>query len=649
MSHDADPGAHRRPNILVITVDEMQYPRFSYGPGAGMDQGIKEILGFEGDPEANPYSGFFRGFLKLRDHAVVLRNHTIAASACTPSRGVIYTGQYGSRTGLTQTDGIFKSGKDPAFPWLDPAGIPTLGDWFRAAGYSTHYFGKWHLSDPHDGSLEPWGFADWERSTPEPHGANPGNLGVYRDIGFTDSAVGFLSRKGLALGEDPGQPWLAVASLVNPHDIAGYPLPWFTGVEMPDPPLPAPQPIPHTGQLSRNPPRGTRRVELNPDGFPQENFRATPTEEENLDTKPDCHQDSALKVGLALSSRYPEQLRQRAPLPYQLSGTPREWFLANGQFYTYLHYLLDLQLRRIMDAVEENGLADDTIIVFYSDHGDYAGAHGGMIEKWHTAYAEALHVPFVVSSPRINPERGAMHYVDEMTSHADIVPTILGLAGFGVEEREALRQRITGQDTSYPLPGADLAPVIRGDAPHVTEPDGSLRQAVLFITDDCITEPLPNEVGNVDYQYFLQHVAELVEGGVNIRRGCVVQPCHVQAVRSREWLLARYWDPTGNQADQWELYAQAHDPNEEVNLVRWTENGHPVVRPEAIPQEWGLTVAQVDEALQTMLALLAETRTRMLSVDGEERALPPQRGPRRVHVGAGFVVASLLEPGAIAP
>lgn len=645
MSDPAGAAAHRRPNILVITVDEMQYPRFSYGPRAGMDEGIKEILGFVGDPALNPYRDFFRGFLKLRRNAVVLQNHTIAASACTPSRGVIYTGQYGSRTGLTQTDGIFKSGKDPAFPWLDPAGIPTLGDWFRAAGYSTHYYGKWHLSDPHDGSLEPWGFADWELSTPEPHGANPGNLGVYRDIGFTDSVVGFLGRKGLALGGDPGQPWLAVASLVNPHDIAGYPLPWFPGTEEPDPPLPAPQRIPEKGELSRRPPRGTRRVELNPDGFPQHSFHPTPTQDEDLRTKPDCHQDNALKVGLALASRYPEPLRANAPLPYQLAEHSRAWFQANGQFYTYLHYLVDLQLRRIMDAVEENGLAEDTIIVFYSDHGDYAGAHGGMIEKWHTAYAEALHVPFVVSSPRINPDRDEMRYVDEITSHADIVPTLLGLAGFDAAEREALRERIPGQDTSYPLPGADLAPVIRGEAANVAEPDGTPRQAVLFITDDCITEPLPNEVGNPDYQYFVQHVAELVEDGVNLRRGCVVQPCHVQAVRSREWKLARYWDPHGNQPDQWELYAQAHDPNEEVNLVRWTENGEPVVRPVPVLEEWGLTVAEVEEALQTMLRLLDETRTRMLSVD----VPPPRRDPRRVHVGAGFVVASLLEPGAVAP
>jgi arylsulfatase A-like enzyme len=72
----------------------------------------------------------------------MLRNHTNAASACVPSRAVMFTGQDGARTGVTQTDGILKSGNANNFPWLQPDGIPTLGDWFRADGYETHYFSK---------------------------------------------------------------------------------------------------------------------------------------------------------------------------------------------------------------------------------------------------------------------------------------------------------------------------------------------------------------------------------------------------------------------------------------------------------------------------------------------------------------------------
>ena len=79
-----------RPNILLITCDQFRFPRFSYGEEHGFDDPLKAILGFqETIKEDNPYYQFFPGLLKLRRNAVVLLNHTIAASACTPSRAVI--------------------------------------------------------------------------------------------------------------------------------------------------------------------------------------------------------------------------------------------------------------------------------------------------------------------------------------------------------------------------------------------------------------------------------------------------------------------------------------------------------------------------------------------------------------------------------
>ena len=62
-------------------------------------------------------------------------------------------------------------------------------------------------------------------------------------------------------------------------------------------------------------------------------------------------------------------------------------------------------------------------MVFSSDHGDMQGAHGGMHEKWHVAYEEALHVPFVVSSPLLP---GGEREIDIPTNHADLLPTLLG-------------------------------------------------------------------------------------------------------------------------------------------------------------------------------------------------------------------------------
>ena len=135
----------------------------------------------------------------MRRNAVVLRNHSIASSACIPSRAALLTGQYGTRTGCSQTDGLFKDGDSAAFPWLSADGIPTLGHWFRAAGYRTHYVGKWHVSNPHEHSLERFGFGGWELSWPEPHGASVNNLGFFRDVGFADLICGFLRR-------DPREP-----------------------------------------------------------------------------------------------------------------------------------------------------------------------------------------------------------------------------------------------------------------------------------------------------------------------------------------------------------------------------------------------------------------------------------------------------------
>ena len=63
-----------------------------------------------------------------------------------PSRATLFTGQYPSLHGVAKTSGIAKQATDPAMGWLDPDEVPTLGDWFRAGGYQTHYRGKWHVS-----------------------------------------------------------------------------------------------------------------------------------------------------------------------------------------------------------------------------------------------------------------------------------------------------------------------------------------------------------------------------------------------------------------------------------------------------------------------------------------------------------------------
>src|SRR3954462_10912950 len=137
------------------------------------------------------------------------------------------------------------------------------------------------------------------------------------------------------------------------------------------------------------------------------------------------------------------------------------------------------QITRVLDALRETEAYENTIVIFMSDHGDMQGAHGGMHEKWHVAYEEAIHVPFIVSSPLLP---GGARELDIPTNHADLVPTLLGLAG--IDEKEAL-SRLQGDHTdARPLIGRDLSAAIRAAEPAAPT------QPILFTTDDEISEGL---------------------------------------------------------------------------------------------------------------------------------------------------------------
>lgn len=624
--------ARGRPNILMIMVDQLYYPQPGYG-SAGFADGIKQVLSFLGDvdPVRNPWAQYFPGFCKLREYAAVFADHTIAESACIPSRASIMTGQYGPRTGVTQTDGLFKSGDAHNFPWLKAGGAPTIGDYFREIGYTTHYFGKWHVSDPPEHTLEGFGFADWELSWPEPHGSLVNNLGAYRDYQFADLACTFLRNRALGVPfarstgrmsgnwpqvseVPPPKPFFAVCSFTNPHDIATYPtLPRALKPEFPeDERLQQPKfgpggsvPIPLPGTFSTQPKNGSFRIPMNPQGLPQDCARASPTQDEDLlrNNKPRAQYDYSYKVALGLAAKTglsiaqakggdPETVLQNAveatlaiPIPFQLQHDADGAATGFLQYYAYMISMVDRHILRVLQTLEEVGLRKDTVVVFCSDHGEYGAAHGMMIEKWHGAYQETLHVPFLISHPQYNAERELPRRVEAQSSHIDILPTLLAIAGADREAIECARRSLSKTHTAAPLPGADLLPLIASGGGPVIGPDGQPRKGVLFATDDMITEPLPpdddphNIQSQQQYAVFAATVARLrtppAAGETPHRHrpdlapGPVPQPAHVRALRSGEWKLVRYCDPWSAHPvpDQWELYNLRLDPTEYTNLL----------------------------------------------------------------------------------
>jgi len=618
-----------RPNILMILVDQLYYPDAGYGD-AGFANGIRQVLDFVGDidPATNPWARHFPGFCKLREYATVFTDHTIAESACIPSRASLMTGQYGPRTGVTQTDGLFKSGDARNFPWLPPNGTPTAGDWFRALGYTTHYFGKWHVSEPPEHTLQQYGFGDWELSWPEPHGASINNLGTFRDYQFADLACAFLQARGLgvpynrALSQqgmdaplDPRTPrtapFFAVCSFTNPHDIATYPTlprglqPSIPGDDQAAVPPVGPGgsvPIPPQGTVSVAPTEGTFRVPLNPTGLPQACATASPTQDEDLlaNNKPRAQYETSYKVALGLAAKTglaigqgiggdPQTVLANAvkatlgiAIPFQLQRDPDAAATGFLQYYAYMISMVDRHILRVLETLEASGLREDTIVVFASDHGEYGAAHGMQIEKWHGAYQEVVHVPFLVSWPRLAESRGATRAIAAQTSHIDVLPTLLRLTGATDHALERARRELSKTHAAAPLPGADLAPLLRGGAGPVIGPDGRERKGVLFVTDDLITEPLPRDDDPHNVQSWQQYavyaatVDLLRRGGdgaaprvPELAPGAVAQPAHVRALRSGRWKLVRYCDPWSERPvpDQWELYDLDRDPIERVNLL----------------------------------------------------------------------------------
>lgn len=105
---------------------------------------------------------------------------------------------------------------------------------------------------------------------------------------------------------------------------------------------------------------------------------------------------------------------------------------------------LDYNVGRLLDCIEKNGIDEDTIIVFTSDHGEMFGAQGRM--KKNIFYDEAARIPFIVY------QKGKIdggEKTDVCLNSVDIMPTILSLMGLPYPEE------VEGMDVSKSILGID--------------------------------------------------------------------------------------------------------------------------------------------------------------------------------------------------
>jgi len=341
---------------------------------------------------------------RIRARGVTFNHHHCTTTVCTPSRSVMLTGRH---TPITR---MFDNTN---FAWIDdmkadPVALPTIGHMLRDLGYHTVYKGKWHLSEiPTEGSreaMEAYGFSeyqDWGDAIGQPM------EGFLKDPKIADEAVDWLTKRSPEVAA--AQPWYMTVNFVNPHDVMFFDTDaeemvqfksMFPIFDAPDTPL-----------------------------YNQKWQTALPGSFfDDLEGQP-----PAVRSYKHLCDVY----YGRIPMDR------RDMWHNHVNYYLNCHLDVDRYIGAVLDALEASGQADDTIIIFTSDHGEMGGAHH-LRQKGSVAFRETVNVPLVIVDPR---HPGGVR-TDAVGSHLDLVPTILAYAGLPETQRRQRYSFLKGHDLS---------------------------------------------------------------------------------------------------------------------------------------------------------------------------------------------------------
>jgi arylsulfatase len=367
---------------------------------------------------------------RLMAEGTEFTNYYTHSSPCSPSRESMFTGLYLNQHGVV--DNVVM----PEHTELDPA-VPTVGSVLRDAGYRSSYIGKWHLSQATSPDMAAYGFADWEGN--DRHFMGWAGTGVHFDPIIASNAASWL--RANAASSD--QPWFLTVALVNPHDVMWFPIdqPWYAGER------------PEDVEKARKVLEWAKWKE--DDVLPI--FDAS--YDEICDELPPNFDDDLLDKPEAQRQWRWDQ--QHGLWGYIDPSDTKRW-LRHLDYYVKLHQMADDSLGTVLGALDDSGAADDTIVIFTSDHGDMCGSHG-LRSKGPFVYEEIMHVPLYVRAPGITT---AGSQTAALGTHVDLAPTICALAGV---------------DASFS--GTDLSRALH-------DPSATPRDHVLFAHDTAHTKQI---------------------------------------------------------------------------------------------------------------------------------------------------------------
>ena len=467
------------------------------------------------------------GHERLQQKGVTFTNHQCPATMCTSSRSVLLTGLQTADNGMYENLDV---------PWMQSLSLdhPTIGNMLRKAGYYTAYKGKWHLSREFDTrsveqfmtpNMEKYGFAD---------NFSPGDLightlgGYSYDHITAGSAINWLRTKGRPMADD-GKPWCMFVSFVNPHDIM------YFNTDAPG------EHVQDTGKLRMHAARAPEHAL----------YKAT--------------WDVPVPASLRQPFDAPGRPKAHGEFDhiwdYILGNVPLEdarWKRFND-YYVNCTRNVDRSLEALLAELQALRLDENTIVVFTSDHGEMAGAHG-LRGKGPFAYRETTHLPLYV----VHPDVAGGQQCQALSGHIDLVPTLLSMAGVKPDRAAELAGRA--------LPGKDLAPLLSSPG---RQPVDAARAATLFTYSGLAS----NDSGVFDF------AAKAVMAGKDPKEEAKKQGFrpdlkkrgHVRSAFDGRYRFTRYFAPVDHNSPatldelfKWndvELYDLQSDPGEVANLA----------------------------------------------------------------------------------
>ena len=360
-----------RPNVLMIYADQMRY----------------DCMGCSDNPDVKtPHLD------RLSGEGVFFNEAFTSYPLCTPFRGSLLTGRYAHRTGLYSNH----------FPIRTD--LPSLAAQLKREGYKTGYFGKWHLyGGPKPGFVPPGpdrlGFeyfvgynrghqymdAVFYRDTDQPY-----HCKRFEPDFQTDHTIEFMDR---VVNSPKDDPFLAYVCFGPPHFPMDMPEYWRKMYDADAIRLPHGVPDP---ELQKH--RARVRVEKEFGGDANFGERSKTDKFEGMD--PDIETEWQIRKFVA-------------------------------EYYGMISNI-DYNVGRLLNWLDARDLAKDTMVVFFSDHGDMLGQHGSYCGIKRQAYRSSAHVPLLVRYPKRFAEgKRVMSLVDVAV---DTMPTILETCGVEIPE-----------------------------------------------------------------------------------------------------------------------------------------------------------------------------------------------------------------------